>query len=134
MSARGQQPPSRPRNLTSALSPKADSSPTSLVVRFVPNAEVAGLFDNLVGAGEQRWRNGEAECFGGPEIDDQIETGVLLDRQIGWPLAIENAAGILPDQTPSILRFCPVAHKTPRGHALAIGVERWNCSAICQCN
>src|SRR6478735_3085835 len=53
---------------------------------------LAHLLDHLVGAGEQRWRDGEAECFGSPEIDGQIEMGGLLDRQIGWPLAIENAA------------------------------------------
>ena len=40
------------------------------------------LFDHLVGAGKQRWRNGEAECFRGLEIDSQIEIGALLHRQI----------------------------------------------------
>ena len=28
------------------------------------------LLDQLVGSGEQRWRNGEAECFCGFEVDD----------------------------------------------------------------
>ena len=30
----------------------------------------APLFDHLVGAGEQCWWHGEAECFGGLKVDD----------------------------------------------------------------
>src|SRR5580700_6923657 len=30
-------------------------------------------FDHLVGNGEQRWRDGEAECFGSAQIDHQLE-------------------------------------------------------------
>ena len=57
MSRLGQQPPSRPRNPTSALSPKANSSRTLLVVRFVPTTRTnapqqtrIASFDHLVGA------------------------------------------------------------------------------------
>src|SRR5260370_23178189 len=40
-------------------------------------------FNDFVGAGEDRWRHGEAERPGGLEIDDQLECRRLLDRQIG---------------------------------------------------
>ena len=52
--------------------PDASSGTTSeglAHVRFVPIADIAALFDHLVGAGEQRWRNGEAERLGGLEVD-----------------------------------------------------------------
>ena len=41
------------------------------------------LFDHLVGDGEKRGRNVEAECLGSRQIDDKIELRRLLDRDIG---------------------------------------------------
>jgi hypothetical protein len=39
-------------------------------------------FDDLVGAGEDCWRDREAEFLRGLEIDDQLEFGRLLHGQI----------------------------------------------------
>src|SRR5262249_30237219 len=41
------------------------------------------LLDHVVGAEEDRWRDGQPERLGGLEIDDQFERGRSLDRQIG---------------------------------------------------
>jgi hypothetical protein len=38
------------------------------------------LFDDLVGAGEDRWRHGEAERLGSFEVDDQLERRRLLTQ------------------------------------------------------
>ena len=46
--------------------------------------------DDLVGAGEDRWRHGEAERLRGLEVDHQLEFRRLLDRQIGWLGAVED--------------------------------------------
>src|SRR6266446_5328470 len=55
----------------------------SLGTREISVWRRCGLFDDLVGAGEDRRRDGEAERLGGLEMDDQLEFGGLLHRQIG---------------------------------------------------
>src|SRR4051794_6848314 len=47
-------------------------------------------FDHLVGAGEERRWNREAECFGGLQVDEKLEPDCLLDWQIGRPRALQN--------------------------------------------
>ena len=59
----------------------------------------AALLDHLVGAADQRQRNGEAERLGSLQVDDQLDFGGLLDRQIGRLLAFENLAGVATGQT-----------------------------------
>ena len=53
-------------------------------------ANIAVLFEHLIGGREQGWRQGNAECLGGREIDDKFEFGGLLDRNVGGLRAFEN--------------------------------------------
>src|SRR5215813_11840170 len=83
----------------SALSHFADSGRTSPKVREVPRSDICsaancGLFDHLVGDGEQPRREAEAECPGGVEVDHELELGRLHDREVGGLLALENPAGV----------------------------------------
>src|SRR6516164_11314413 len=52
------------------------------------------LLDDLVRACEQRWRQRNAEDLGGDKIDDQLDFHRLLYRQVGWLVALEDAANI----------------------------------------
>jgi hypothetical protein len=48
---------------------------------------------------------------GGLEVDDEIEFGRLLDRQIGWFLAFENAPGIDASLVVRIVDAAAIAHQ-----------------------
>ena len=54
------------------------------------NAANRTLFDDLVGALEERLGNCQTKCFRGLEIDHQLELGRLKDRQIGRLGAVQN--------------------------------------------
>src|SRR5215467_4431330 len=55
---------------------------------------LAHSLDHLLGAGKQRRRHSDAERPGSLEIDDQLDLGGLLNRQITGLFAFENAGGV----------------------------------------
>src|SRR5438067_8632340 len=60
-----------------------------------PSRSVTSLND-LVGAGEERLRHGQAELFRGLQVNNQLECRRLLDRQIGWLGATEDLSDVNP--------------------------------------
>src|SRR5262245_29299124 len=61
-------------------------------------------FDNLVGAGEQRRRDGESHCLRRDRVDDEVEFGGLLN----WNFTCLRSAQNLVDQF-----GCPAPHVRP---------------------
>src|ERR1700730_9173515 len=51
-------------------------------------------FDDLVRAGQDRWRDRQAERHGGLEVDDQLECRRLLHWQIGGLGALEDLSSV----------------------------------------
>ena len=83
----------------SALPPKADIGTQSRNVRFVPKADIPGiwagqLINHFRRLNENRRWHTEIEQLGGLEINDELETGRLLYRQVSWPLASQDLVDI----------------------------------------
>ena len=63
-------------------------------VRTTISGHSLALLDDLVGASEDRWRYRHAELLRGLDVDDQLECGRLLDRQISRLRALEDFSGV----------------------------------------
>ena len=64
-------------------------------VAFVPNTEKPlDSLDHFISRGQQRRRDGEAQRFGGLEVNDQLETRRLFDRQIAGLCAFQDLVDI----------------------------------------
>jgi ribosomal protein L27 len=72
-------------------------------VSFEPPSRFTS-FKHLVGAAGQRQRDSDAERLGGLQIQEEFNFGGLLNRQIGWLVALENSSGVSADQT-IVFRF-----------------------------
>jgi hypothetical protein len=75
---------------------KADIIGRERDIRFGPIAEIGGSFDYLIGAGEQRLGDIQAQRLGRLQVDDQLEFGRRLHWQIAWSRSLTR---------PDLVRF-----------------------------
>jgi hypothetical protein len=95
-------------------------------------ARRAAPFDHLIGATEQRQRNGKAERLGGLEVDDQLDFRRLHNRQVSRLFALENSAGVGADQMVGFSFVATVAQQAASLDEWAILVDRGQRVADCQ--
>jgi hypothetical protein len=56
---------------------------------------LAAPFDHLIGRNQHTGRHVGPQGFGGLQIDDELEPGQRLHRQIVWFLAAESATNLV---------------------------------------
>jgi hypothetical protein len=71
--------------------PRAAIAGAPVDVSNVPNPEVPTSLDGLVGAAHQRKRHRQTQRSGGLEIDDQLNSGRLVDWQVNGFGALTGA-------------------------------------------
>ena len=86
------------------FTPEAGHRATRLACQLCANSrpdqvQHRASLKNLVGTAGQWQRNGDAEHFGGLEIQEQFNFSGLLNRQFRGLLALENAPRIDSSQT-----------------------------------
>src|SRR5258707_13280160 len=69
------------------------------------------LFDHLVGAAEDRLRNHEAERLRGFQVNEQLDFGGLLNRQVGRVLSLEDSAGVDAGQMICVVNAPTLTHQ-----------------------
>jgi hypothetical protein len=79
----------------------------------------SGLFDPLVGAGQEHCRHFDAKGLCGFQIDNKFEFDRLNYRQIGRFGAFENLAGVIADLTISVREADTVTHEATSHRILA---------------
>jgi hypothetical protein len=82
-------------------------------VCFGPNSDIAPhSLNHLVGAGNQRLGHGDTERLGGSLVDYQLHRRGLLNWQIRWLFAFEDAARVVADSPKTLGEAGPVTKKT----------------------
>src|SRR6266498_3048286 len=85
---------------------------------------MAGLLDHLVGAGKDRWRDGEAEYLCRLEIEDQLEFARLLDWEISGLSPLENLVDVGRGVSPHVRETRPVTHQSANFDKRSICIHR----------
>src|ERR1039458_8443226 len=85
--------------------------------------QVVALLNHLIGAAEQRRRDGETERLRSFEVDYQLDFGGLLDWQVRWLLALENATRVAASQAVGVCNTASVASQPASHHELVILVD-----------
>src|SRR6476660_1186895 len=76
------------------LYPRKRTCAVQLGMAAKGNADNASLFDHLVCACEQRWRNCEVQRFRGLKVDHQLVLGRRLHRKVSGLFAFEDAIDV----------------------------------------
>src|SRR5262249_43611250 len=122
--------PGRPsRNMPTARSTAAATKPP-IILPLVDMAVSSGhrlsrvSLDHLVGAREQRRWHVDAEDLSSRQIDDEIELGRLLDRDVGRLRTPQNPVDVVCGSPKQVGQVWSIGHQTSHFDILARAVHR----------
>src|SRR5215475_5493842 len=72
----------------------------------------AASFDHLVGAGDKRGRDSDANGLGGSRIDNKLHLRRKLYRQIGWLRTFQNPVDEIGSSTKVLTQIYAIADQT----------------------
>src|SRR5262249_45093150 len=70
------------------------------------------LLDHLRGAQQKRFRNRQADGLGGAKIDDEIELGWLLDRDVSRHCSLQNLVNKVGTSIPEVAHVRPISDQS----------------------
>src|SRR5262249_51440311 len=85
-----------------------------ILARPGPAWRVYILLDQLVDAQQERFRNREAERLGGRKIENQIELGRLLDRNVAGLGPAQNLVDIVGGAAIPVFEVWSIGHQATR--------------------
>src|SRR5947207_7872718 len=115
--------------LTASFAPKKsfETARSNGEVGWIAEVRCAGgrLFNDLIGAGEQRRRYRDAKRLRGIQVNDQLEAGGLLDRKIARLSALQNLVHHFGGLSTLAGQTGPVGHQPSSDHVLAKRIDNW---------
>src|SRR6185436_1374674 len=76
----------------------------------------ATSFNNLIRPQEHYWRNCDPKRLGGLQVDDQLVSGSVLNRQVGWFDTLKDLVDIGRGAPGQVIEIRRVTHETARLH------------------
>src|SRR5205823_1798586 len=109
----------------SSKNPAASTSTSTAARPILPSSFHGqdGLLDYLVGLRKQDRRHGKPERFRSYEVDDQLELGRSLDRQIGRFGPLEDLVGKAGGAPKKVVQVRSVGHQAAGLDELPRGVH-----------
>src|SRR5690242_3311704 len=95
-----------------------------LTVPATGRSGIGASLDQLIGAGEQRWRHRKAKYLGSLEIDDEVVLGWGLNRQIACLFTFEDAVHIAGGAAVLAGNVRAVGEKSTMSNIHPIGIGR----------
>ena len=82
------------------------------------------ILDQLIGASEQLARQGQTERFGGFQVDQELELGRLINRNVARFASFENLVHVIGHAPEQLRKIDGIAHERAGFDVIAVRTHR----------